>query len=384
MKKPSTGPAPSHPTNRRPTDRRPAGRYSPQRRMAGRESPLHAAKRAASLAAQSLFLLFLAFFSVLWGLLRPLFRPFEPLLRKWAAWHSHVVGSTFRQLAGTPLNTLMTGSVIGIALALPAGLYVFLENIQGASQGWGDTAQISVFLTMEKSDDEARAIAEELRGKPEVEQVEVITRAEALSEYQQLSGFQTLFDALDVGNPLPAVLVLRPGTGHSDLIRIRQIVAELEERADVDFAQFDLEWLRRLYTMAELVQRIILGLSALLAMGVLLIIGNTIRLDIHNRREEIEITKLFGASNAFIRRPFLYTGLWYGLLGGFIAWLLVFVFFGLLYGPMNRLAALYNTDFPPIFPGVDTLFVLVFVGAGLGLAGSWVAVSRQIGSIEPS
>ncbi|MBT8419849.1 MAG: permease-like cell division protein FtsX [Gammaproteobacteria bacterium] len=315
---------------------------------------------------------------------RPLFAPLKRILRKWAAWHLQVIFSSIGKLAETPLTTLMTASVIGIALALPAGLYVLLENAQEISHGWEDTAQISLFLKIDKTDDDARAIARTLRKHPVLERVDVITRSQALAEYQQLSGFQTLFNALDVENPLPSVLVLYPAPAYTNLIAVQQIVEELKKRDDVEIAQFDLQWLKRLYTMMELIQRVILGLAVLLALGVLLIIGNTIRLGIQNRREEIEITKLFGATNAFIRRPFLYTGLWYGLLGGVIAWFLVSVFFGLLHGPLNRLAALYYTDFPPIFPGIDTLFILLCAGGVLGLVGSWVAVGWQLGAIEPS
>nr|VFJ57005.1 MAG: cell division protein FtsX [Candidatus Kentron sp. DK]VFJ57929.1 MAG: cell division protein FtsX [Candidatus Kentron sp. DK] len=351
-----------------------------RRAATGQERLVHAAQWFRRGIVQALALI-LAGFDIL---MRPLSEPLKRMLRTWAAWHWQVITSTIGQLREAPFTTMMTASVIGIALALPAGLYVLLENVQDISQGWSDTAQISLFLKLDKTDEEAKAIAGELREYPALEQVEVITRAEALAEYRQLSGFQTLFDALAVDNPLPAVLVLYPAPDYSDLAAIERIVNELKARDEVEIAQFDMQWLKRLYTIMELTQRIILGLSALLALGVLLIVGNTIRLGIRNRREEIEITKLFGASNAFIRRPFLYTGLWYGLLGGIIAWILVGLFFALLHGPVNRLSVLYHTEFPPIFPGVDVLLILLCAGAALGLSGSWIAVGRQLSGMEPS
>nr|VFJ59358.1 MAG: cell division transport system permease protein [Candidatus Kentron sp. FM]VFJ60080.1 MAG: cell division transport system permease protein [Candidatus Kentron sp. FM]VFK12409.1 MAG: cell division transport system permease protein [Candidatus Kentron sp. FM] len=313
-----------------------------------------------------------------------LFSPLRRVLHAWAIWHLQVIFSSAGQLAQTPLTTLMTGSVIGIALALPAGLYVLLENAQQINQGWTDTAQISLFLKTDQTDDDARAIARDLRREPAFSRVQVITRVQALTEYRQLSGFDTLFEALDMENPLPSVLVLYLAPTYSYPATIQRMVEDLESRDEVEFVQFDLQWLERLYTMIEIIQRGILGLAVLLASGVLLIVGNTIRLGIQNRREEIEIAKLFGASNAFIRRPFLYTGLWYGMLGGIIAWFLISLLFGLLHAPLNRLAILYHTDVPSLSPGINVLFILLCAGSVLGLIGSWVAVGRQLSATEPS
>ncbi|VFN02614.1 MAG: cell division transport system permease protein [Candidatus Kentron sp. G] len=318
------------------------------------------------------------------SILDTLFSPPKRVLHAWAIWHLQVIFASAGQLAQTPLTTLMTGSVIGIALALPAGLYVLLENAQQINQGWTDTAQISIFLKADKTDDDAKALARDLRRDPAFSRIQVITRVQALAEYQQLSGFQTLFEALDVDNPLPSVLVLYLAPAYSHPATIQRMVEELESRDEIEIVQFDLQWLKRLYTMIEIIQRGIVGLAVLLASGVLLIVGNTIRLGIQNRREEIEIAKLFGASNAFIRRPFLYTGLWYGLLGGVIAWFLISLLFGLLHAPLNRLAILYHTDFPSLSPGMNILLILLCAGSILGLIGSWVAVGRQLSAIEPS
>nr|VFK24643.1 MAG: cell division transport system permease protein [Candidatus Kentron sp. LFY] len=302
----------------------------------------------------------------------------------WAIRHLQVIFASLGQLVHAPVATLMTGAVIGIALALPAGLYVLLENAREISGNWEGTAQISLFLKTDKTDDDARILAKKLRKRPELERVQVITRNQALAEYQQLSGFEAVIEALDGENPLPAVLVLYPVPSYSDLTAIQHMLDELQRRDEVESAQFDLQWLKRLYTMIEVTRRGILSLAALLAFGVLLIIGNTIRLNVWNRRDEIEIAKLFGASNAFIRRPFLYTGLWYGLLGGAIAWTFVMISFEFLLGPINELAASYHGSVTLIFPGADILFTLLAVGAILGLSGSWLAVGRHLGAIEPS
>nr|VFK39430.1 MAG: cell division transport system permease protein [Candidatus Kentron sp. SD]VFK41086.1 MAG: cell division transport system permease protein [Candidatus Kentron sp. SD]VFK78877.1 MAG: cell division transport system permease protein [Candidatus Kentron sp. SD] len=302
----------------------------------------------------------------------------------WAIRHLQVIFASIGQLANVPIATLMTGAVIGIGLALPAGLYVLLENAREMSRGWEGAIQISLFLKIDKTDNDARLLAKELRKHPRLERVRVITRSQALTEYQQLSGFDAVIEALGGENPLPAVLVLYPIPSYSSLTSIQRMLDELQKRDEVESAQFDLQWLKRLYTMMEIMRRGILSLAILLALGVLLIVGNTIRLDIWNRRDEIEIAKLFGASNAFIRRPFLYTGLWYGLLGGGIAWIFVATFFRFLRGPINELAALYHGNISLIFVGTDILFILLAAGAILGISGSWLAVGRHLGAIEPS
>nr|VFK31103.1 MAG: cell division transport system permease protein [Candidatus Kentron sp. MB]VFK34556.1 MAG: cell division transport system permease protein [Candidatus Kentron sp. MB]VFK76876.1 MAG: cell division transport system permease protein [Candidatus Kentron sp. MB] len=308
----------------------------------------------------------------------------QQILITWAIRHLQVVFSSIGQLIRTPVATLMTGTVIGIALALPAGLYVLLENAEEISRRWEGAAQISLFLKIDKTDNEARALAAELRKHPELARVEVITRSQALLEYRQLSGFDAVIDALDGENPLPAVLVLYPAPSYSSLIAIQRMLDQLEQRDEVESAQFDLQWLKRLYTMMEIVERGILGLAVLLGFGVLLIIGNTIRLGIWNRRDEIEIAKLFGASDAFIRRPFLYTGLWHGLLGGLIAWIFIALFLGFLSEPISELATLYHSSAPSILLGIDMLLTLLAAGAMLGLSGSWLAVGRHLDAIEPS
>nr|VFK42080.1 MAG: cell division transport system permease protein [Candidatus Kentron sp. TC]VFK42461.1 MAG: cell division transport system permease protein [Candidatus Kentron sp. TC]VFK59763.1 MAG: cell division transport system permease protein [Candidatus Kentron sp. TC] len=314
-----------------------------------------------------------------------LFITLERAFGAWAMRHLQVIFATLGQLVGAPIATLMTGAVIGVALALPAGLYVLLENAREISRGWEGAAQISLFLEIDETDDEARVLAEELQKQyPQLERVRVITRSQALAEYRELSGFDAAIEALGGENPLPAVLVLYPTSSYSNPTDVQFMLDELQRRDEVESVQFDLQWLKRLYTMMEIIRRGVLGLAVLLALGVLLIVGNTIRLGIWNHREEIEIARLFGASDAFIRRPFLYTGLWYGLLGGMIAWIFVAVFFGFLLGPIDELVALYYGKLSLIFPWGDLLSILLMAGALLGLSGSWFAVGRHLDDIQPS
>ena len=301
----------------------------------------------------------------------------------WGLRHLQVFFYTLGQLTRSPFGSIMTASVVGIALALPAGLYVLLENAQSMSRGWEGTAQISLFLHSAVSDGRAAELAVQIASLTEVSAARVITKAEALAEFQEMSGFGAALDALEA-NPLPSVVVVQPAATHSDAEAVKTLVAAFATQAEVDVAQFDLQWVKRLYAMMEFVQRGVLVLAALLSVAVLLIVGNTIRLSIENRRDEIEIAKLVGATNAFIRRPFLYTGFWYGLFGGLLAHALVSSALELLREPTRQLALVYYSDFALL--GLEGAASTVLVGSGalLGLAGSWVAVGRHLSSIEPS
>jgi len=309
-----------------------------------------------------------------------------PLLARLQAWgisNAQVLVHSLGRMYRAPVSSLMTVAVIGIALALPTGLYVILQNLQQVSGGWDGSAQISVFLKLSVGDEQARALGEELRAQPEYDSVRVLGRAEALAEFRALSGFGDALDVLDE-NPLPAVLILRPHRDFSHPDVVADLVERLRARPDTDLVQLDLQWVKRLYTMMEIGQRGVLVIAALLSLAVLLIIGNTIRLDIENRREEIVITKLIGATNAFIRRPFLYSGLWYGLFGGLLAWILIVLSLTLVSGPVQRLAGLYGSSFS--LSALDGGTALTLLGAStlLGLGGSWLAVGRHLSAIEPT
>lgn len=297
--------------------------------------------------------------------------------------HLWVLVSTLGQLSRTPFSTFMTAAVIGIALALPAGLHVLLQNVQQLSTSWEGTAQVSLFLKQDATENAAKALADKLRGWKEIADVRYISRAQALAEFRELSGFGDALDSLDE-NPLPSVLVVRPAAAHTEPARMELLLGRLRELDAVELAQLDMDWVRRLNAIIEVGKRGVLVLAGLLALAILLVVGNTIRLTIFNRRQEIVVTKLIGGTNAFIRRPFLYAGFWYGLMGAVIAWLLVGSLLGLLSGPVSRLSLLYNSGFS--LGGLDlaTTAGLLGLGVVLGLAGSWLAVGKHLQSIEPT
>lgn len=298
----------------------------------------------------------------------------------WGQHHLYALFSSLGQILRTPLSSLMTAAVIGIALALPTGLYVLLENAVQVSQGWDKSVYISLFLQPQVSDAEAEQLAQQLESHADIALVQFISRAQALAEFRELSGFSDAIDALEE-NPLPAVLVIQPTV--RDSAKVAALLEQLATLPAVEVAQFDMRWLQRLFAIMEIVRRGVLVLALFLGLAVLLVIGNTIRLAIHSRQEEIEITKLFGATDSFIRRPFLYTGMWFGLLGGIIAWLLVETAFYVLAPPVRHLAALYYSDYELMSLDPRLSLLLLLGSMVVGLLGAWLAVGRHLRAVQP-
>jgi len=297
--------------------------------------------------------------------------------------HLRACLASLGSLLRTPLASLMTTVVIGVALALPSGFHALLEDVQQLTAGMeGEVAQVSLFLKAEVKDEEARNLAWRLRAMDEVASVRYISPQQALEEFQHNAGVSDALAYLDE-NPLPAVLVVRPAKAVGKADRLRGLVQRLQALPEVESAQMDWVWLERLQALVSLADRGMTLVGLVLAVAVLFIVGNTIRLAIENRRDEIVITKLVGATDAFIRRPFLYGGLWYGLVGGLLAVLIVD---GILWGmgaPVVRLAALYQSGFQLAMLGsLDTLAVLG-LGSVLGWLGAWLAVGRHLRGVEP-
>ena len=296
--------------------------------------------------------------------------------------HAQVFFYTLGQLWRTPVATSLTVAVIGITLALPAGLYVGLENVQRLAGGWEDSGQISLFLKQDLSGSAIEKLSDKIRKLPAVAWVDYVSREAALAEFKKLSGFGEALGALE-RNPLPPVLVVHPSARHAHPKALQSLLQQLRRYNEVELAQLDLEWVQRLYAILGLARQGVLILTAGLAVAVLLIIGNTIRLAVLNRRDEIEIIKLIGGTTAFIRRPFLYAGTLQGLFGGLLAWLLIGLGLLLLSGPVHRLASLYGSLFTLENLGFLATLALIGIGGLLGWLGSRLAVGRHLRAIEP-
>ncbi|MEM0953431.1 MAG: permease-like cell division protein FtsX [Pseudomonadota bacterium] len=303
-------------------------------------------------------------------------------LRSWRGHHAHSARDSLTRLLRHPLTSLMTWLVIGIALALPVGLNVALSNARSVSVNWDSPAQISLFLRAEVSVEAADVLAKRIEQRDDVLAVRMVGREQALDEFRQLSGFGDVLANLE-GNPLPNLLLVTPMSDAMGGAEMGLLRAALEGQAGVDRAVLDMEWVQRLNALVALSQRSVATLGLTLALGVLLVIGNTIRLAIENRRQEILVVKLVGGSDAFVRRPFLYTGFWYGLGGAIVAWIVVGLALWFLRGPLSALALLYQSDFALRGLGAAGSLGLLSAGAILGLLGAWLAVTRHLGEIQP-
>lgn len=302
-------------------------------------------------------------------------------LQRLAQQHARNLIESLGRLYRKPLASLLTVSVIGITLALPAGLHVVLKNLDALSYSWQGTLQASLFLRDNVDEAMGKQLSKKIAQHEGVQKTHYISRAQALAEFRNLSGFGDALSALD-DNPLPAVIVVQPDPA-LDANAITQLITELGQHKEVAQAQLDQAWLQRLYAVLAIVQRGVTIIALLLAFAVIFIVGNTIRLDIENRREEIEVMKLLGATDGFIRRPFLYSGFWYGLLGGLFAWLLLGVCMFAISGPVRNLASLYDSNVDLLGLGARATLYLLGAGILLGWLGSAFSVSRRLHAIQP-
>ncbi len=305
---------------------------------------------------------------------------FQQRFQSYREHHKDVAMESLRRLLATPLPTLMTVLVIAIAISLPSGLYVMLKNAETISDDWDGSAQVSLFLHNKTSAEQGRKLADDLAKRKDVKRTEYISRQQALQEFEEQSGFGDLLKELGE-NPLPAVVVVYPNL--SDLESAEILRADLAKKGEVDLAQLDAQWVKRLHAMLDLGRRLVLALSLVLALAVLLVIINTIRLAIESRRDEIIIVKLVGGTDAFVRRPFLYTGLWYGLGGCLIALLLIQIVLMWLSDAVATLSNLYRSQFELSGLGCDVTLLMLAGSIFIGLVGAWLAVSQHIRAIEP-
>ena len=285
------------------------------------------------------------------------------------------------QIAQQPLGSLMTIFVIAIALALPASLRVITNNIQILSGSWEGAIDFTVYLKMDVAAEQVAVISREIQSRNDVEQAVIVYRSDALAEFRTYSGFGEALDALE-DNPLPHSLVVRPRSGNT--IDVQALADALEELPETEFVQLDTLWVERLNAIVVVATRIIDIATLLLSLAVVLIIGNTIRLEIDSRRDEIQVVKLVGGSDGFIRRPFLYLGLFYGFAGAIVAAVTVAIGLGLITSPTRSLAELYGSSFN--LTGLTRLqtFLLLIGGASLGWAGAGIAAARHLQAIEPT
>ncbi len=282
-----------------------------------------------------------------------------------------------------PANSLLTILVLAIALALPGIFYIMTNNAKALSSDWDSSMAISLYLQESASQSQAQELVAQLLQDDRYQSVSLVTKEQALEEFKQHSGFADSLEMLSE-NPLPMVISLVPDDGQVALSELQPLVDSLEELSLVDTSSLDAEWINRYQEILKISEKIGSFISFLLAVGVLLIVGNTIRLAILNRREEIQVIKLVGATDAFIRRPFLYTGFWYGLMAGVIAALMISILGNMVSSSTSRLAELYQSQYQLLGLTLSQTFALIGIGAILGLIGSWISVRKHLKEIQPT
>ena len=304
---------------------------------------------------------------------------------QWKAYLQHhrvTAKDSLLRLLKSPGSSTMTWLVLGIALSLPMTLFVSLENVKQLSRVWDQSSQISVYLKKGVVPRLAQGLTQEISDLPQVSSAVYISPDQALKEFSAATGLSDVVEGLE-SNPLPGVVSVVPNLASQDAKAMEKLQNKLMLFKQVESVQLDLLWVKRLYQFMELGQRLVWALAILLGLAVLLIIGNTIRLSIENRRDEILVVKLVGGTDAFVRRPFLYTGIWFGLGGGLIAWLLLSIGLYWLSGPVEQLIGLYGSEFVLSGLGVNDSLLLICDGVVLGWLGAWLAVSRHLARINP-
>ena len=283
----------------------------------------------------------------------------------------------------TPLATLMTVIVIAIALALPALFWVFTDNISQLTSSWKRNGHISLYLQPSLTAVEEKTVLEKIRAIPGVGQASLKSAQEGLTELTSQEGMQDIMHYLP-GNPLPAVIEVAPAVAIDSAAKLDLLSRELRTVSKVEDAKVDMEWIGRLHTLLGFATKLSNSLLALLALAVVLIIGNTLRLAIHNRQEEIQILKMIGATDPFIIRPFLYSGIWYGLAGAVVAVFLINIFILSLGMVINQLAVVYQMHYPLTSLSLRQILLLILFAIILGWLGACLSVKRQLASIEPA
>lgn len=303
------------------------------------------------------------------------------MIRRYLRLHRQNLLGALGRIGHAPVGASLNVLVIAIALALPTAMQVLLANADNMSPAFENAADFTVFLKLDVGEDAGRDLSTRIAARDDVESTRFISNIEGLAELRARAGFGGALDAL-TENPLPHVIKVRPTREALD--HIDSLADALSALEETDFVQIDRLWIERLQSILRLGRRIVGILTVVLAAAVALVIGNTIRLEINNRQTEIEVQKLVGATDGFIRRPFLYTGLWLGAIGGLTAAVLIAIGLALLARPVHELAALYSADFALAGLSLEGLALLVGGGAVLGWAGAWIAAARHLKAIEPA
>jgi cell division transport system permease protein len=301
------------------------------------------------------------------------------MLKSYFLQHKYAFKQGWRQLTQRSLGTFLTIAVLSVSLVLPTGLLLILTHAETLTDNLNTSSVVSVYISPKASTTQVQMIEKSVRELSNVETVEMISPAQGLKNFTEQTGLANVLKDLD-NNPLPTLLSVTPNNQSVPALNI--LVSQLQAMPNVDDVKLDIQWIQRLNTMIILLQRFTYGLSILLGLAVLLIIGNTIRLAIQSYHQEIEVIKLVGGSDRFIRRPFLYSGLLYGISSGIFAAVILDFFLLWLQGPVNQLASFYNAEIHLEGLSLEQTGWLLLASTLLGYLGSWLAVGRELAKFK--
>lgn len=299
----------------------------------------------------------------------------------WLRHHRSLALDSLMQMLRRPVSSMLTWMVIAIALSLPALMYLFLLNVQQMVGPIESGAQLTLYMDVSRGGGAGQKLADDLALRPEISETQFVSAAQGLEEFRAYSGLTDVVDSLET-NPLPDVIIVKPVDTSAAAVESLKIM--LDGLPDVTDVQMDLLWVQRINQISELAETLVGFLSVLFSMAVLLVVGNTIRLAIESRRAEILVVKLVGGTNAFVRRPFLYMGFWFGLAGGLVAWALISLCFYLLSEPASQLLASMGAQTELLQLDFAGVLLLLVAAVSISLLGTIIAVGRHIRAIEPT
>lgn len=294
--------------------------------------------------------------------------------------HRYACVHSFKQLWQTPIATFITLGVIAVVMALPLGLYWVSTNINTVTAQWNKGGELTLFLQDNMSEEQVMKLRKQIAAKPGIQRVEYRSPAQALNEFQTMTQMGDVMVALD-SNPLPGVMIVEPV--YTKVEELQYLKTELSKLPEVSMAQLDIAWVQRLNAFLGMLEQLVFTLAILLGLGLLFVVGNTTRTAIAQRQQEILVAKLVGAGDAYVCRPFLYTGFWYGLLGSVLS-LLVLASVGYSLAPsMDTLLQSYQSQWTPEFIGIPAVIAVVGFAVLISMLGAWLAVWRYLYQIQP-
>ncbi|OAI10570.1 hypothetical protein A1359_16315 [Methylomonas lenta] len=296
--------------------------------------------------------------------------------------HAHGLFSSLGRLSRAPFTSAMTILVLAVAISLAGCFYIVVANIQQLTGNLQASNQMSLFLKEHVTETAGQKMADQLAQNTNIETIKFISKKQAMDEFKANSGFGDALNALD-NNPLPNVIQVLPKDVLDSREAIDNLLAEFKQIPQVEFVQVDMQWVERLQTIMMIASRGVTVVGILLGFAVTFITGNTIRLELHNRQDEVLISKLVGATHAFIQRPFLYTGFWLGFIAGFSAWLIITIMLLILESPVEKLSSLYNSSFELLFLSFSEFILMLMIASLLAVLGSWAVLHYQLRQLKP-